>query len=405
MNTAALGNRKILLIISGGIAAYKCLELIRLLKDSGASVVPILTSSAEHFVAPVAVSALAECKARRELFDLDDESKMGHIELSRAADLIVVAPASADLLAKMAGGHADDLASTVLLATDKRVLVAPAMNVRMWHHPSVQRNVDLLESDGAKLVGPNSGVMACGEFGTGRMAEPSEILTAIKSELAGRQLAGKRIIVTSGTTHEAIDPVRFIANRSSGKQGTAIANALLSNGAEVMFVTGPTATSLPQGANILKVESARDMLAAVKQCLPADAAIFAAAVADWRVASASENKVKKSGDTTPPALAFVENPDILATVAQLSHGRPRLVVGFAAETEDLVANAEKKRARKGCDWIVANSVAQGTGTFGGAENEVTLVTENGTESWPRMSKDEVARRLVERVAGSLSAAC
>jgi phosphopantothenoylcysteine decarboxylase / phosphopantothenate---cysteine ligase len=395
-----LAGKRVLLIIGGGISAYKSLELIRLLSKAGASVVPVLTRAGAEFVTPLSVSALAGSKVYQDLFDLGDEAEMGHIQLSRAADLVVVAPATADLMAKMAGGRADDLASTLLLATDKRVLIAPAMNVRMWTHPATGRNLRVLEGDRVLTVGPNEGDMACGEYGPGRMAEPAEILAAIDRALGGGPLAGKHVIVTSGPTHEPIDPVRFIANRSSGAQGTAIAVALRDLGASVTFVTGPAAVPAPMGVAVVRVETAREMLAAVEAALPADAAVMAAAVADWRVANARGQKMKKDGSGRAPALEFAENPDILAAVAKGSQ-RPRLVVGFAAETDDVVAHATAKRLRKGCDWIVANDVSPGTGIMGGPDNTVTLISDAGAEVWPRMAKDAVGRQLAERIAAAL----
>jgi phosphopantothenoylcysteine decarboxylase/phosphopantothenate--cysteine ligase len=329
---------------------------------------------------------------------------MGHIQLSRSADLVVVAPATADLMAKVANGHADDLASTLLLATDTRVLFAPAMNVRMWDHPATRRNVAMLAADGALLVGPNAGEMACGEFGPGRMAEPVEILAAIAAALspAAQTLAGRHVLVTSGPTHEPIDPVRYIANRSSGRQGSAIAAALARRGARVSFVTGPAEAPRPPGCEIHEIETACEMLAAVEAALPADAAVFAAAVADWHVAGASASKVKKDGTGRPPELALVENPDILKTVARRGAGRPRLVVGFAAETDDVLANATAKRLRKGCDWLVANDVSPATGIMGGTENAVVLITEAGPETWPRLTKEATADRLADRIAEALA---
>ncbi|MES2145890.1 MAG: bifunctional phosphopantothenoylcysteine decarboxylase/phosphopantothenate--cysteine ligase CoaBC [Pseudomonadota bacterium] len=395
-----LAGKRILLIIGGGIAAYKSLELIRLLSKVGASVVPVLTRAGAEFVTPLSVSALAASRVYQELFDLTDEAEMGHIQLSRAADLLVVAPTTADLMAKMAGGRADDLASTLLLATDKRVLIAPAMNVRMWTHPATRRNLAVLLEDGVLAVGPNDGEMACGEYGPGRMAEPAEIVDAIDAALGGGPLAGKHVIVTSGPTHEPIDPVRFIANRSSGAQGAAIAAALRDLGARVTFVTGPATVPPPVGVTVARVETAREMLAAVERALPADAAVMAAAVADWRVANAGPHKMKKDGSGKAPALEFAENPDILGAVSKRAK-RPKLVVGFAAETDDVVAHATAKRLRKGCDWIVANDVSPGTGIMGGAENAVTLISDAGAEAWPRMAKDAVARRLAERIAGVL----
>ncbi|RGP39095.1 bifunctional phosphopantothenoylcysteine decarboxylase/phosphopantothenate--cysteine ligase CoaBC [Pseudotabrizicola alkalilacus] len=395
-----LAGKRVLLIIGGGIAAYKSLELIRLLQKAGASVVPVLTRAGAEFVTPLSVSALSGHKVYQELFDLTDEAEMGHIQLSRAADLLVVAPATADLMAKMAGGRADDLASTLLLATDKRVLVAPAMNVRMWGHPATQRNLAQLRSDGVLMVGPNEGEMACGEYGPGRMAEPVEIVAAIGAALGGGPLAGRHVLVTSGPTHEPIDPVRYIANRSSGAQGTAIAAALRDLGARVTFVTGPASVPVPCGVEVVRVETAAQMLAAVQAALPADAAVMAAAVADWRVANAGAQKMKKDGAGQAPRLEFAENADILATVSQGAM-RPRLVVGFAAETESVVEHATAKRLRKGCDWIVANDVSPGTGIMGGAENAVTVISDAGAEVWPRMTKEAVARRLAEKIAEAL----
>ncbi|SIT82949.1 bifunctional phosphopantothenoylcysteine decarboxylase/phosphopantothenate--cysteine ligase CoaBC [Pontibaca methylaminivorans] len=395
-----LAERRILLIIGGGIAAFKALDLIRRLRERGATVTPVLTRAAEEFVTPLSVSALAARKVYRDLFDLTDEAEMGHIELSRSADLVVVAPATADLMAKMAVGIADDLASTLLLATDTPVLIAPAMNVRMWEHRATQRNRALLESDGIRMVGPEVGDMACGERGPGRMAENPRIIAAIESMLGQGPLSGRRVLVTSGPTHEPIDPVRYIANRSSGAQGAALAGALAELGAEVIFVTGPATVPPPAGVRVVAVESARDMEQAVGAALPVDAAVFAAAVADWRVSGAATRKIKKSREGLP-TLELAENPDILAGVAQMQTGRPRLVVGFAAETDDMVAHATAKRARKGCDWIVANDVSTETGIMGGTENAVTLITGEGAESWPRMTKTEVARRLAERIARAL----
>ncbi|TYO90689.1 bifunctional phosphopantothenoylcysteine decarboxylase/phosphopantothenate--cysteine ligase CoaBC [Oceanicella actignis] len=401
MSAADLAGRRVLLIIGGGVAAYKTLELIRLLRARGAAVTPVMTRAAAQFVTPMSVSALAGEAVRDDLFDLGDEAQMGHIQLSRAADLVAVAPATADLMARMAGGHADDLASTLLLATDKPVLVAPAMNVRMWLHPATQRNLAQLTADGVRTVGPDEGEMACGEHGPGRMAEPARILEAIAAMLRDGPLRGRRVIVTSGPTHEPIDPVRYIANRSSGAQGAAIAEALRDLGAEVVFVTGPASAPRPAGVQVIEVETAHQMLDAVMAALPADAAVFAAAVADWRVEALSGSKIKKDPGGRPPALALTENPDILRTVSRLEAGRPRLVVGFAAETDDVLANALAKRLRKGCDWIVANDVSPGTGVMGGAENAVTLITAEGAEDWPRASKAEVARRLAARIAERL----
>lgn len=396
-----LSGKRILLIIGGGIAAYKSLDLIRRLRERGADVTPVLTRAGSEFVTPLSVSALAGEKVFSDLFDLTDEADMGHIELSRSADLIVVAPATADLMAKMAQGHADDLASTLLLATDTSVLLVPAMNVRMWEHVATQRNIATLKQDGIRFVGPNEGIMACGEYGPGRMAEPREIVSAVEQSLASGPLAGKRVIVTSGPTHEPIDPVRYIANRSSGAQGSAIAAALSALGADVVFVSGPAKTPPPQGVEVLEVETAQEMLRAVEASMPADAAVFAAAVADWRVASASDSKIKKIKNGVPK-LSFAENPDILAKIGGMKKGRPKLVVGFAAETDDVIENARAKLKRKGCDWIVANDVRPSTGIMGGSENDVILITADGVEDWPRMSKTDVARQMAQRIAAELS---
>ena len=397
-----LPDKRILLIIGGGISAYKSLDLIRKLREAGAAVTPVMTRAATEFVTPLSVAALAGERVYQELFDLTDEAEMGHIQLSRVADLIVVAPATADLMAKMAGGRADDLASTLLLATDTRVLAAPAMNVRMWQHPATQRNVAQLRRDGVLFIGPNEGEMACGEFGPGRMAEPLEILAAVEAALMGGPLAGKRVVVTSGPTHEPIDPVRYIANRSSGAQGGAIAAALRDLGADVTFITGPATVPPPVGVKVVKVQTAREMLDAVMVALPADVAVFAAAVADWRVENASDQKMKKDRQGSVPALSFAENPDILAQVSQMKHGRPRLVIGFAAETNDVLAHATAKRGRKGCDWIIANDVSAGTGIMGGTENAVTLISDAGAEMWPRMEKASVAKRLAQRIVEALA---
>ncbi|SIP87313.1 Phosphopantothenate-cysteine ligase /Phosphopantothenoylcysteine decarboxylase [Paracoccus thiocyanatus] len=409
---------RILLIVGGGIAAFKIPELIRMIRREGGAVVPVLTQGGAQFVTPLTLSALAEAPCHTELFDLTRESEMGHIRLSRAADLVVVAPATADLLARMAAGMADDLATTLLLATDKPVLAAPAMNVRMWQHPATQRNLDTLENDGIRLVGPDEGDMACGEYGPGRMAEPEAILAAIRAALGrdkplrlppeaaislpARRLAGRHVIVTSGPTHEPIDPVRYIANRSSGAQGAAIAGALRDLGARVSFVTGPAQVPPPEGVEVIAVQTAREMRAAVEAALPADAAVMAAAVADWHVANARAGKIKKDGSGALPELQFAENPDILAWISQLGQDRPALVVGFAAETDDVLDNAARKRQRKGCDWIIANDVSPETGIMGGTENAVTLVSGVGAESWPRLSKAEVARRLAARIAEALN---
>jgi len=395
-----LASKRILLIIGGGIAAYKSLELIRRLRERGADVTPVLTRAGVEFVTPLSVSALAGTKVFQDLFDLTDEAEMGHIELSRSADLIVVAPATADLIAKMAQGLANDLASTVLLATDTPVLIAPAMNVRMWEHAATQRNIATLQDDGIMFVGPNEGDMACGEFGPGRMSEPLEIVAAAEAALADGPLKGKRVLVTSGPTHEPIDPVRYIANRSSGAQGTALARALSALGADVVFVTGPASVAPPEGVQVVRVETAQQMLEATQDAMPVDAAVFAAAVADWRMATASTSKMKKTKGGLPK-LEFAENPDILATVSQMKKGRPALVVGFAAETDDVVENATAKRKRKGCDWIVANDVSASTGIMGGSENDVTLITDEGAEDWPRMGKGRVAAKIAERIAAAL----
>ena len=395
-----LKGKSILLIVGGGIAAFKTLELVRLLRAQGASVTPVLTEGGAQFVTPLSLAALAGETVHRELFDLTAEAEMGHIELSRAADLVVVAPATADLMGRMVGGLADDLATTLMLATDKRVLIAPAMNVRMWEHPATRRNADTLREDGILFVGPTEGDMACGEYGPGRMAEPAEIRAAIAAALGAGPLQGRHVLVTSGPTHEPIDPVRYIANRSSGAQGAAIAAALRDLGARVTFVTGPASVPAPAGVEVVSVETARQMLAAVEAAEPADAAVFAAAVADWHVSAASEQKIKK-GAGGLPELALAENPDILATVSQRATGRPRLVVGFAAETEAVVETATAKRARKGCDWLLANDVSPETGIMGGTENRVVLITETGAEDWPRMSKQAVADRLARRIAEAL----
>jgi len=396
-----LAEKRILLIVGGGIAAYKSLELTRLLRKAGVAVRPILTRAGAEFVTPLSLSALAEDKVYSELFSLTDEAEMGHIELSRSADLVVVAPATADLMAKAAQGLANDLASTTLLATDKPVLMAPAMNVRMWEHAATRRNLAVLRADGVTFVGPDEGAMACGEYGPGRMAEPPAIFEAIMAMLGGtaRPLAGQRALVTAGPTVEAIDPVRMLTNRSSGKQGYAIASALAALGAEVTLVSGPTALPAPAGVKRVGVESARDMLAACEAALPADVAVCVAAVADWRPADASAGKIKKTGKAAEP-IALVENPDILAALSKDAR-RPRLVIGFAAETSDLEAHAKAKLARKGCDWIVANDVSV-EGVMGGDQNAVALVSAGGIERWERMAKGEVARRLAERIAAQLA---
>jgi phosphopantothenoylcysteine decarboxylase/phosphopantothenate--cysteine ligase len=398
-----LAGKRILLIVSGGIAAYKSLDLIRRARERGAAVRCVLTVGGAQFVTPLSLAALAEDKVYTDLFSLTDESEMGHIRLSREADLVVVAPASADILAKLAQGLADDLASTLLLATDKPVLVAPAMNHRMWHHAATQANIALLERRGVRRVGPTEGAMACNEFGVGRMAEPADILAAIESHFAaGAPLAGRRALVTSGPTWEAIDPVRFIANRSSGRQGHAIAAALARKGAATILVSGPTAEPDPAGVEVRRVESAAEMLAACTAALPVDVAVCAAAVADWRPATPAMQKLKK--DAGAPRIELMRNPDILACLAEAGNRRPRLVIGFAAETENLVDNARRKLAAKGCDWIIANDVGAGTGTFGGSSNTVHLVSDGGVEDWPTLTKDEVAERLAERIAARLEAA-
>lgn len=397
-----LAGKSILLVIAGGIAAYKCLELIRRLRERGASCRAVLTRAGAEFVTPLSLAALTEDKVYQDLFSLTDESEMGHIRLSREADLVVVAPATADILARMATGQANDLATTALLATDKRVLCAPAMNVRMWEHPATRANMETLRGRGILFVGPTEGDMACGEWGYGRMAEPEDILAAIEAHLAqGRPLDGLRALVTSGPTIEPIDPVRFICNRSSGRQGHAIAAALAEAGAETTLVKGPVALPDPLGVRTVAVETAREMLAACESALPADIAVCAAAVCDWRPVREAGEKIKKGEGPPPPALELAENPDILASLSRRREQRPRLVIGFAAETSDLVANAQRKLTRKGCDWIVGNDVSAATGTFGGAENAVVLVSEGGVERWPRMSKEAVAGRLAELVAKNL----
>ncbi len=396
-----VAGKRVLLIIGGGIAAYKCLELIRLLRSHGAGVTPVLTRAAEKFVTPLSVTSLAAEQVHRNLFDSLEEARMGHIDLSRSADLIVLAPATADLLAKMSNGLADDLASTLLLATDTDIIAAPAMNVRMWLHAATQRNVAALKADGIRFAGPAEGEMACGEFGLGRMLEPEEILAHIETAFAEGPLSGKHVIVTAGPTREPIDPVRFISNRSSGRQGAAIARALLSAGASVTYVTGPAEEQAPEGADIVCVQTAQEMLEAVQSALPAEAAVFSAAVTDWRAREPKTGKIKKSGSGFGLNLEFVENPDILRTVGGMLHGRPRLVVGFAAETDNVMKNARAKLDSKGCDWIVANDVSPKQGVFGGPENKVALVTASGAENWPRMTKDQVAERLVEKMRNEL----
>jgi phosphopantothenoylcysteine decarboxylase / phosphopantothenate---cysteine ligase len=395
-----LSGRRVLLVIAGGIAAYKSLDLIRRLRERGASVRAILTHAGAQFVTPLSVQALSGETVFSDIFSLTDESEMGHLRLAQEADLVVVAPATADIIAKMAAGIADDLASTALLATDKPILIAPAMNVRMWLHDATRANMALLEARGIRHIGPNSGALAEGEVGPGRMAEPLEIVAAIEAMLAAGPLKGRRALVTSGPTHEPIDPVRYIANRSSGKQGHAIAAALARAGAETVLVSGPSVEPDPPGVAIVRVESARDMLKACEAALPVDVAVCAAAVADWRVEQAAQ-KLKKNG--APPALHLIENPDILKTLSAAGNRRPRLVMGFAAETEDLIAHAQEKRVAKGCDWILANDVSAGAGVFGGDENTVHLVSAGGVEDWPRSSKRAVADRLAARIADFFAA--
>jgi phosphopantothenoylcysteine decarboxylase/phosphopantothenate--cysteine ligase len=399
----SLAGKSILLIIGGGIAAYKTHELIRLLKTRGSRVRTILTHAAQEFVTPLSLSSLSGEKVYTDLFSLTDEVEMGHIELSRAADVLVVAPATADLMAKMANGHADDLASTALLATDQRVLVAPAMNVRMWTHAATARNVATLKRDGVTFVGPNDGDMACGEFGPGRMAEPVEIVAAIAAILEPRHkpLLGKKVLITAGPTREPIDPVRFISNHSSGKQGYAIAKAAVELGAETVLISGPVSLPIPQGVQVMPVETAQEMLNLCEGQLPADIAIFSAAVADWRLADKSAEKLKKTA-SGPPVLTLVENPDILASVSRRLP-RPSIVVGFAAETTNVTEHAVQKLRTKGCDLIIANDVSMDAGVFGGDRNTVYLVSAAGVESWPEMSKDDVARRLLARLTDMLLA--
>jgi phosphopantothenoylcysteine decarboxylase/phosphopantothenate--cysteine ligase len=396
--------KSILLIIGGGIAAYKVLDLIRRARERGARVRAVLTAGAQHFITPLSVATLSEEQVFTELFDLKDETEIGHIRLSREADLIIVAPATANLLARMAHGLADDLASTVLLAADKPILAAPAMNWKMWENPATRRNLAQLKADGLHIVGPNEGAMACNEWGIGRMAEPEEILAAAETILAGeegRLLAGAHVLVTAGPTHEPIDPVRYIGNRSSGKQGYAVAAAAARLGARVTLISGPVALPPPPQVEVIRVETAREMLASVEAALPADIAVFAAAVADWRAAQPHKSKLKKAGSADAPPLALAENPDILKTIASRKARRPLLVIGFAAETENVVEYAKRKLEAKGCDWIVANDVSAEIGVMGGNENQVHLVTRQGVESWPVMTKTEVAAELMRRAAASL----
>jgi phosphopantothenoylcysteine decarboxylase/phosphopantothenate--cysteine ligase len=398
-----VAEKRVLLIVSGGIAAYKALALIRRLRERGILVRCVLTAGGAQFVTPLSLSALSEDKVYTEIFSLTDESEMGHIRLSRESDLLVVAPASADIMARMAGGLANDLATTVLLATDKPVMFAPAMNVRMWEHAATQANIATLESRGLIRIGPDAGDMACGEYGLGRMSEPMIIVEAIEGHFAGpgaRPLAGRRALVTSGPTLEAIDPVRYLSNHSSGKQGHAIAVALAGLGAETFLITGPVALPDPAGVSVVHVESAADMLAACQATLPVDVAVCAAAVSDWRIAAVASEKLKKDRGG-PPALELTENPDILCTLSQMENRRPGLVIGFAAETEKVVVNAVEKRQRKDCDWILANDVSPKMGTFGGDTNVIHFVHEDGVENWPRMTKQEVAERLAQRIAAYL----
>jgi len=390
------------LVIAGGIAAYKCLEVIRRLKERGVATRCLLTAGGGQFVTPLSLAALSEDKVYTDLFSLTDESEMGHIRLSREADVVVVAPATADILAKMAAGLADDLATTALLATDKPIIVAPAMNVRMWEHPATRANLKTLTERHVRIVGPGEGDMACGEWGMGRMAEPEQIVEVIEAFFrSGARLGGRRALVTSGPTHEPIDPVRYISNRSSGKQGHAIADALSRLGATTTLVSGPTERPDPPGIDVVRVETAREMLTACQQVLPVDIAVCAAAVSDWGIAQPAVQKMKKQTDAAVPTLELTENPDILATLSHPGNQRPRLVVGFAAETNRVREHAEEKRRRKGCDWILANDVSPGTGTFGGDDNVIHLISGNGVEDWPSMTKRAVAERLAERIADFL----
>ena len=394
-----LNGKKVLLIITGGIAAYKSLELVRKLKEKGAEVIPVMTKAAENFVTPMSVSALAQEKVFNKLFDLTDEAEMGHIELSRSSDLIIVVPASADFIAKTATGQANDLASTLILATDTKVLMAPAMNVRMWENPLTQKNIKILHNNGVKFVGPDEGEMACGEFGFGRMAEADEILKEIEANFRDKKLKGRHFLVTSGPTIEPIDPVRFIGNRSSGLQGGAIANELVESGAEVTFITGPVNLDPPHGSNIIRVETADEMYDAVHSSLPADAAVFAAAVADWKIKKTEQQKLKKQTGNLP-AFDLTENKDILASVSKLKKNRPKIIMGFAAETENILENAKSKLMKKGCDFIVANDVSLGTQTLGGNENAAIIVSEKDVETLTKMSKRALAKILVEKISQS-----
>ena len=394
-----LKGKKVLLIITGGIAAYKSLELVRKLREKGAEVIPVMTKAAENFVTPMSISALAQEKVYNKLFDLTDEAEMGHIELSRSSDLIIVVPASADFIAKTATGQANDLASTLILATDTKVLMAPAMNVRMWENPLTQKNIKILHNNGVKFVGPDEGEMACGEFGFGRMAEADEILKEIEANFRDKKLKGRHFLVTSGPTIEPIDPVRFIGNRSSGLQGGAIANELVESGAEVTFITGPVNLDPPYGSNIIRVETADEMYDAVHSSLPADAAVFAAAVADWKIKKTEQQKLKKQTGNLPD-FDLTENKDILASVSKLKKNRPKIVMGFAAETENILENAKSKLMKKGCDFIVANDVSLGTQTLGGNENAAIIVSEKDVETLTKMSKRALAKILVEKISQS-----
>jgi len=394
--------KRVLLILGGGIAAYRSLELIRRLRERGCFVSTCLTKSGREFVTPLSVSALSEQKVHLDLFDLTQESEMGHIELSRSVDLIIVAPGTADIMSKMANGAANDLASTLLLATDKQILVAPAMNVRMWNHPSTRRNHDTLVADGVKFIGPNEGKMACGDYGPGRMSEPDEIADKAESILRQGPLNSIHAIITSGPTYEAIDPVRFIGNRSSGAQGSAIASALVRLGADVTFITGPSTVNYPDGVKVVAVETADEMFSAVNEALPAEVAIFVAAVSDWKIENVQRQKIKKSSGQKAPSLVLAENKDILSYVSNLKQDRPKLVIGFAAESENILENASTKRGKKGCDWIVANDVSVGSGVMGGKSNKVSLISETNTENWPDMSKENVAERLVEKILKHLN---
>jgi len=404
MMATVIEGKRILLVVAGGIAAYKCLDLIRRLRERGASARCLLTRGGAQFVTPLSLAAISEDKVYSDLFSLTDESEMGHIRLSREADVVLVAPATADILARMAAGVADDLATTALLATDKPIIAAPAMNVRMWEHPATRANMATLAARGVRFIGPGEGDMACGEWGMGRMAEPVEILEALEAFFAeGGRLAGRRALVTSGPTIEPIDPVRFVANRSSGKQGHAIAGALARLGAATTLVSGPSAEPDPTGVSVVRVETAREMLAACEAALPVDVAVCAAAVCDWRIAQPAATKIKKQPAGTPPSLVMTENPDILATLAAGNGRRPALVIGFAAETGRVVENAVEKRTRKGCDWMVANDVSPETGTFGGETNTMHLISADGVEDWPPLSKHGVAERLAELIADTLGA--